>query len=155
MLVDFDTISDSSRIWIYASEIKLNRVAKDTILETLFSHLNSWEAHKQPLEASACILEDHFVVVAVDESNTSASGCSIDTLQRVIKDLETNLSISLMNRLNVYCKIDDTIKCIPSFQLKNNVSENTLFYDLTIANKSDLTNFLKPIKDGWCNTLVK
>ena len=60
-----------------------------------------------------------------------------------------------MNRSNVYCLIDDTIKCIPSFQLKNNVSENTLFYDLTIANKSDLTNFLKPIKDGWCNTLVK
>ena len=28
MLVDFDTISDSSRIWIYASEIKLNRVIK-------------------------------------------------------------------------------------------------------------------------------
>ncbi len=154
MLVDFDTIPDSSRIWIYASDLKLNQVTKDSILETLFSHLNLWEAHKQPLKASACILEDHFVVVAVDESNTSASGCSIDTLQRIIQDLESSLTISLMNRLNVYCQIDDTIKCIPSFQLKNNVSESTLFYDLTISYKSDLTHFLKPIKDGWCKTLI-
>tara|TARA_B100000963_G_scaffold111436_1_gene97028 strand:+ start:10733 stop:11197 length:465 start_codon:yes stop_codon:yes gene_type:complete len=154
MLVDFDTISDSSRIWIYASELKLNQATKDYILETLFSHLSAWEAHKQPLEAAASILEDHFVVVAVDELNTKASGCSIDTLQKIIQELETNLSISLMNRLNVYCQIDNTIKCIPSFQLKNNVYENTLFYDLTITKKSDLQNFLKPIKDGWCNTLI-
>ena len=98
--------------------------------------------------------EDHFVVVAVDESNTLASGCSIDALQRIIQDLEKDLSMSLMNRLNVYCQIDNSIKCIASSQLKNNVSENTLFYDFTISNKSDLTHFLKPIKDGWCNTLI-
>ena len=154
MLVDFDTISDSSRIWIYASELKLNQATKDYILEKLFSHLSSWEAHKQPLEAAASIFLDHFVVVAVDELNTKASGCSIDTLQKIIQELETNLSISLMNRLNVYCQIDNSIKCIASSELKNNVSENTLFYDLTISNKSDLTHFLKPIKDGWCNTLI-
>ena len=154
MLVDFDTISESSRIWIYASEFKLNQDNKDYILTKLFSHLRSWEAHKQPLKASATILENHFIVVAVDESNTLASGCSIDTLQRIIQDLEKDLSMSLMNRLNVYCQIDNSIKCIASSQLKNNVSENTLFYDLTISNKSDLTHFLKPIKDGWCNTLI-
>ena len=36
MLVDFDMISDSSRVWIYASEVKLNQDNQDYILKKLF-----------------------------------------------------------------------------------------------------------------------
>ena len=154
MLSDFHNLPDSSRIWMYASEKELTPEHQNYILSYINNHLKDWNAHKLPLTSSSIILENHFIVVAVDESNTLASGCSIDALQRIIQDLEKDLSLSLMNRLNVYCQIDNSIKCIASSKLKNNVSENTLFYDLTISNKSDLTHFLKPIKDGWCNTLI-
>ena len=62
--------------------------------------------------------------------------------------------MSLMNLLNVFCRIDDKVQCIPSFKLESIAEYDTLFYDLTIQNKSELHTYLKPISEGWCAYLV-
>ena len=154
MLVDFNTTADQSRIWIYAAEHKLTKDQENHILKAISTHLQNWEAHKVPLTAGVTILENRFIVVALDESENGASGCSIDTLQKLIQNLEKELSISLLNRLNVFCKIEDEILCIPSFKLSAVANKDTLFYDLTILTKSDLNTYLKPISEGWCAHLV-
>ena len=150
MLVNFNTIPEESRIWIYAADHKLTNDQENYILNHISDHLQNWEAHKVPLTAGVTILENRFIVVALDDSKNDASGCSIDTLQNTIQELENELSISLLNRLNVFCKIREEIKCIPTFRLKNEIDEDTLFYDLTIQKKSEIERWLKPIKDGWC-----
>ena len=154
MLVDFNTTADQSRIWIYAAEHKLTNDQENHILKPISDYLQNWEAHKVPLTAGVTILENRFIVVALDDSKNAASGCSIDTLQNTIQELENELSISLLNRLNVFCKIREEIKCIPTFRLKNEIDENTLFYDLTIHKKSEIESWLKPIKDGWCSSYL-
>ena len=154
MLVDFNTTSDQSRIWIYAAEHKLTNEQENNILKSISDYLQNWEAHKVPLTAGVTILENRFIVVALDDSKNDASGCSIDTLQNTIQELENELSISLLNRLNVFCKIREEIKCIPTFRLKNEIDEDTLFYDLTIQKKSEIESWLKPIKDGWCSSYL-
>ena len=154
MLVDFNTINDNSRIWIYSAEQKLTNDQEGYILNFISDHLKNWEAHKVTLTAGVTILENHFIIVALDESKNGASGCSIDTLQNKIQELEKELSVSLLNRLNVFCRINDEIQCVPLFQLDGIAKENTLFYDLTIKKKSDLHSYLKPISEGWCAHLV-
>jgi len=154
MLVDFNTIADNSRIWIYAAEKKLTSDKKTYIINYISDHLQNWNAHKVPLIAGVTILENYFIVIALDESENRASGCSIDLLQNMIQDLEKELSVSLLNRLNVFCRIDDKILCVPSFKLGCIAKDNTLFYDLTIQNKSDLHSYLKPISEGWCKNLL-
>ena len=154
MLSDFHSLPDSSRIWIYASEQFLTSKHQDLILDYISNHLRTWNAHKADLTAGVTILENYFIVVGLDESKNKASGCSIDTLQKTIQKLETKLSISLMNRLNVYYKIDGEIVCIPYHNLKGNVDSHTLFYDLTIQKKEELHTYLKSIKDGWCNRFL-
>ena len=154
MLVDFNTTADQSRIWIYAAEHKLTKDQESHILKHISDYLQNWEAHKVPLTAGVTILENRFIVVALDDSKNAASGCSIDTLQNTIQELENELSISLLNRLNVFCKIREEIKCIPTFRLKNEIDEDTLFYDLTIQKKSKIESWLKPIKDGWCSRFL-
>ena len=154
MLVEFDILPKESRLWIYASEHKLTDKQQDYILNTLNDHIRGWEAHKISLTAGIKIIANHFIIVALDESENKASGCSIDTLQNKIQHIENKLSISLLNRLNIFCLLDDDIVCIPSFNLKNNVSKDTLFYDLTIKSKSQIHSFLKPISEGWCAKLV-
>ena len=154
MLVDFNTTDEQSRIWIYAAEQKLTNKQENYILESISDHLNNWEAHKMPLTAGVTILESHFIVVVLDDSKNGASGCSIDTLQNRIQEIEKELSVSLLNRLNIFCKIDDTIKCIPTTKLAGNANQETLFYDLTIQKKSELANWLKSIKEGWCSSFL-
>ena len=154
MLVNFNTIPEESRIWIYAAEQKLTNEQESCILQSISDHLKNWESHKVPLRAGVTILENYFIVVALDETKNGASGCSIDTLQNKIQNLEKDLSISLMNRLNVLCRIDDKIHCISMSKLAEDANKETLFYDLTIQKKSELSNWLKPINDGWCREYI-
>jgi hypothetical protein len=154
MLVDFNTTAGQSRIWIYAAEQKLTNNQENYILKSISNHLNNWEAHKVPLLAGVTILENHFIIIALDETKNGASGCSIDTLQNKIQEIEKELSVSLLNRLNVFCRIDDEIHCIPTAKLAENANKETLFYDLTIQKKSELSNWLKPIEEGWCATII-
>ena len=154
MLVDFDILPEESRIWLYAAENALIKDHQNYILKVVSEDLKGWNAHQQPLTAGVTILENYFIVVALDESKNGASGCSIDTLQKTIQELEKELSISLMNRLNVFCKIEGEIVCVPSFKLGSIVNASTPFYDLTIQNKSELHSYFKPISEGWCAHLV-
>ena len=154
MLVDFNTTSDQSRIWIYAAEHKLTNDQENHILKSISDYLQNWEAHKVPLTAGVTILENHFIIIALDETKNGASGCSIDTLQNKIQEIEKELSVSLMNRLNIFCRIGDEIECTPTLKLAENTNKETLFYDLTIQKKSELSNWLKPIEQGWCSNLL-
>ena len=155
MLTDFHTLSEESRIWIYAAEKALSQDQQNYIINGISEKLKDWNAHKKPLTAGVKILENHFIVIALDESKNGASGCSIDTLQNTIQNIEKELSIPLMNRLNVFCKIEEEIVCIPSFKLGSIAKSDTFFYDLTILKKSDLISYLKPIYEGWCFHLLK
>jgi hypothetical protein len=154
MLADFHGLPEESRIWLYACEKALTQSQQDYILNIISEELKGWNAHQQPLTAGVTILENHFIVVSLDENKNGASGCSIDTLQNTIQKIEKELTFSLMNRLNVFCKIEDEIMCIPSFKLGSVADKDTLFYDLTILTKIDLNTYLKPIREGWCAYLV-
>jgi hypothetical protein len=154
MLADFHTLPEQARIWVYASEKALTQNQQAYILNHISKHLKGWNAHKEPLTAGVTILENHFIIVGLDEDKNGASGCSIDTLQNTIQKIEKQLTLSLMNRLDVFYKIEDEILCIPSFKLESVADKDTLFYDLTILTKSDLNTYLKPISEGWCGHLV-
>ena len=154
MLTDFHTLPEQARIWVYASEKALTQNHQAYILNHISKHLKGWNAHKEPLTAGVTILENHFIVVGLDENKNGASGCSIDILQKTIQEIEKELTLSLMNRLNVFCKIEQEIHCISSFKLSTVANKDTLFYDLTILAKSDLNTYLKPIYEGWCAHMV-
>tara|TARA_B100000767_G_C19518339_1_gene431363 strand:+ start:219 stop:683 length:465 start_codon:yes stop_codon:yes gene_type:complete len=154
MFADFHNLPEESRIWLYASESALSKYQQNYIINLISEDLKGWNAHKQPLTAGVIILENHFIVIALDESKNKASGCSIDSLQNTIKKIEQDLSVPLMNRLNVFCEIEGHIVCIPSFKLKSIANSDTNFYDLTVLKKSDLKTYLKPIYEGWCAYLV-
>ena len=155
MLVEFENISDDSRIWIYASPIFLDNENQSYISKLLSNYIDSWQAHQVSLTASLTILENHFIVIALDENIAGASGCSIDALQHKIQEIEHYLAVSLTNRLNIFCQIENKIQCLPSSELSKFANKETLFYDLTIQKKSDLNSYLKPIKEGWCSRLLK
>ena len=59
-------------------------------------------------------------------------------------------------RMNIFVKVDNKIECIHSSNIGtfNGISEETLFFNLNISNKKDLSNWLIPIKDGWCKRFL-
>ena len=154
MLANFHTLPEESRIWLYAAENALSKDQKNYILNVISEDLKVWNAHKKPLTAGVTILENHFIVIALDESKNKASGCSIDTLQKTIQKIEKKLSIPFMNRLNIFCEIEGRLVCVPSFKLGSIANSETPFYDLTILKKSEIATYLKPVGEGWCAHLL-
>ena len=155
MLIDFQDISEDSRLWVYGSERILSAKEQSDIIETIGEYLKTWEYHNNPLTGSVTVLESHFIIVALDDSEFGVGGCSIDSLQRIIQELATKINVSLLNRLNIFCRLEDDIQCIQSDKLNTIANSSTLFYDLTIQYKHQLSSYLKPIAKGWCANLVE
>ena len=68
MLSDFHTLPEESRIWLYAAENALTKDQQNYILKVVSEDLKGWNAHQQPLTAGVTILENHFILIAWDES---------------------------------------------------------------------------------------
>lgn len=151
MIVNFDILPETSRLWIYASETKFNKDQQIIIKKDITIFLDNWKHHNKKILSSFKIIENQFLIIAVDESQNKLGGCSLDSLQRLIQELERKIDTLLLNRLNVFCRVGDLIKCYSSLELNKYVNRDTFFYDLTIQKKGDLSNWIKPIRDGWCS----
>ena len=79
-LAPLASLPGESRVWCFGAS---ERPADETLEElraTMEEFLESWTAHRANLRAGFDWLHDRFLVVAVDESDVAASGCSIDAL---------------------------------------------------------------------------
>jgi len=97
----FPQLPASSKVWIYQSQTEIALELQSEIQTKLNLFISGWAAHGEELFGDATILENYFIVLAVDESKIKASGCSIDTSVHFMKQLENNFQLDLFDRLNV------------------------------------------------------
>ena len=88
MFLPFENISSESRIWIFSSSIKISEDSQKDISERIIKFLNSWKHHGVDLPCSFKILDAFFIIIALDQSNNSAGGCSIDQMFNCISDID-------------------------------------------------------------------
>jgi len=145
-----------NRVWAYIISKKLNQAETDAIKSEGKDFVNAWTAHDQKLTASFEIFGQRIILVKVNEDVHSASGCSIDKLTRFIKDLEKKYSIELMNRFLVAYKKDTSLEVAHSSKIKellaqNYITENTIVFNTSLSNSSELESWEQPLKNTWLN----
>lgn len=123
----FETLPDSSRIWIYQNQEPISTEDQVLIQEKLTDFVSGWAAHKVQLYGAAAILEDYFIVLAVDETKTAASGCSIDSSVHFIKELAKEFNLRLFDRLNVLIELDGKKKIVHFSEV--NQYKGAIFFD--------------------------
>jgi hypothetical protein len=155
MYVPFNSLPDTSRLWVYQADKPFDNEQKAIIKEVLTVFTTNWEVHGKPMRGSYDILDNYFVILAADESFNSASGCSIDDSVRVIRALGERLSVDFFNRNNVFFRLSDDVAIVPLAEVKKRIElksldENSLFFNTLIKVKSDLTDqWLIPISVSW------
>jgi hypothetical protein len=155
MYAPFDTLADSARIWIYQSGRKFTHTEKSTISEVLSTFTHAWVAHGNPLKTSFTILQDQFIVLAADENFNEASGCSIDSSVRVIRQIDQQFSLNLFDRTKVAFLIRDQIEILPLNELPAALSrrqwnQKTLVFNNVVETKGDLkTNWIVQADQTW------
>ncbi len=98
----FERLPDQARLWVFGSEHPLSGPARAALLARVDGFLSRWKAHGSPLAAGRAWLHDRFLAVAVDESVTPPSGCSIDALVHMLKELEAEIGSRLVDNAPVY-----------------------------------------------------
>ncbi len=144
MIATFDTLPDTSRIWIYQSPRPFAEEEKDFISSKLQEFMNQWNSHGKDLTGQFEIRDDQFIVIAVDEEMAGASGCSIDSSVNTIKSIGSELRIDLLDKSTVSFK-EDSIQSVPFQKVKGLVEEGiikpqTLIYDLSITSLGSYRN---------------
>ena len=160
MIVDFKTMPDDSRIWIYQSNRDFNESEIGIINDKTTSFLDNWQAHGKDLECSYSIIDKRFIIIAVNESFNPIGGCSIDFSLQLIKDISNTIGIDLLNRLVVNLKIDNRLESLSLGDLKNKIkdgdfSPETIIFNTAINSKSELlNNFEIDVKSSWLSKFI-
>ena len=155
-------LPDNSRVWVYQSDVEFSADQLKIVAEKLNWFINEWAAHGTQLNAAAEIFHNRFIVLFVDESGQNATGCSIDKSVAFIKSIEKELSIELMNRLNIAYELNGVIFSakMADFQAKIKegiITSDTIVFNNLVQNKSEFISKWKvPVKESWHqNLLVK
>ena len=157
MIVDFDVISEESRIWIYQSNRTLSPAEIIKIEAKIKDFLISWTAHGSDLQASFLIKYNRFIVISLNESFNIATGCSIDSSVRFIQELEKLYDVSLLDKMNVSYRHGEFIAYKPLIEFKKmiknrSISKKTTVFNNLINSKSEfLNNWEVPIEESWHN----
>lgn len=101
-LVAFSSMPDGARVWVFGSAEGLSGESEATLLAAVDEYLGDWRAHGSPLTVAREWRDGRFLAIAVDQRDENASGCSLDALFRVLRDLEPRIGTSLLGNSRVY-----------------------------------------------------
>jgi len=147
MLIPFEEMPKSSRIWIYQSDRKLSDDELTIADEALNEFVTNWAAHSTPLKASYLTKYNRFIVLAVDQEYHAASGCSIDASVRVIQDLEQKFNVDLLDKMNVTYKTGEFIAHKSLIDFKKMAKEKAVNANTIVFN--NLVNTIEEFEEFW------
>ncbi|SHI87119.1 hypothetical protein [Algibacter luteus] len=161
MLVEFNTLPEESRVWIYQA----NRSFSESELEEIKAKLNifieNWTAHGSDLQAGYLIKYKRFIVIGLNQNLNNATGCSIDASVHFIQQLEKDYNVDLMDKMNVSYKQGEFIahKSLTDFRKMAKdkaVSKNTIVFNNLVNTVAEFNeNWEVPASESWHARFLK
>ncbi len=160
MLVDFNTLQEESRVWIYQANRSLTPEEIEEIRGKLDVFIENWTAHGSDLQAGYLIKYKRFIVIGLNQNLNAATGCSIDASVHFIQQLEKDYNVDLMDKMNVSYKQGDFIayKSLVDFKKMAKdraVSKNTIVFNNLVTNIAEFNdNWEVPASESWHNRFL-
>lgn len=136
-----------SRLWIYQSDREISDGESTEMLEQLNNFISNWAAHGAQLAASCELRYGYFLILAVDELQAKATGCSIDSSVHFIQQLGNQFGIDFFNRLNVAFKSGDGIQLMKMFDFEEGLQNGSIPEDTIVFN--NLIQTMGEFQNQW------
>jgi hypothetical protein len=114
----FKAFPENARVWIYQTDRPLGENDKTFLNSKVIEFVAKWSAHGSKLMADSTFVGDYFLLFVVDEKKAAASGCSIDSSVKFVKELGVEMDINFFNRMKLVVKQDSEVKQIDYSDLK-------------------------------------
>lgn len=161
MTDDPTTLPAHARVWVYAADRALNDEEAKCTVDAVRAFVAGWAAHGNQLLADARLLHQRFLMIAVDEQQAGASGCSIDASVHFVKSLGAQLGVDFFNRMVFhYRNASGDIVTLPRAEFKQAYSDglitgSTFVFDPLVKTLGELAdNFEKPLAQSWHRRMV-
>ena len=160
MLVDFSTLSEEAKVWIYPSNRKFYPQEIDGLKQKLNAFIEAWKQDDENFKASVEVKYKRFIIFSVDE-NSDLSNTDVDAKVSFVLQLQQDYDIELLDRMNVCFKQGEytQYKELKDFKklIKNKaVTGKTIVFDNLIETKYEFENYWEvPITESWYNRFLK
>ena len=155
MFTEYKNLPNNARVWIYQSDREFTSEEIEIVSVKAVDFINQWTRHGDDLKGSFTFKYNQFLVLAVDESFNTVSGCSIDSSVRFIQTLEKELQLELMNKMNVTFKDNEHINLVTladfqRYAKEQKVTLGTIVFNNMVATKEDFENKWEvPARESW------
>ncbi|WP_298780798.1 ABC transporter ATPase [uncultured Polaribacter sp.] len=155
MFTEYKNLPNNSRVWIYQSDREFNQEEIEFITEKSKDFINQWTRHGDDLKGSFTIKYNQFLVLAVDESFNNVSGCSIDSSVRFVQQLQNELQLDLMDKMNITFKDNEHINLVKltdfqKFVKEKKITQETIVFNNMVNTKEDFeNNWEVPAAKSW------
>lgn len=161
MLVDYDSISDDAKVWIYPSSRKFYPAEINDVQQQLKNFVETWKVEDDTFKASYQLLYNRFIILVADTIENPLTNKDIDASVSFIISLQQKYEVQLLDKMNVCFKQGEFVqyKELKDFKnlLKNKaITGKTIVFDNLITNNYEFKNFWEtPIEDSWYNRYLK
>ncbi len=159
--MELNALSPAARVWIYTATRPLTATEAAKALAESQTFVKYWTAHNQQLQAAAALLHHRFLVLAVEEAQAGASGCSIDKSLQFVQALSQSIGVDFLNRmLFSYQAADGSVHTLSreAFQAlyaEGSINGQTLVFDPLVKSLGELhTAFSKPLASSWHSRML-
>jgi len=149
-------LPDAARLWAFGADRQIREEEHDRLIETTRSFVERWAAHGEALAAAFELLHGRFLLVAVDENQGAASGCSIDALVGHVRELERELDVTLVDASPIWFRDGTGIRSVGRAEFRalaesGEVDGRTPVFDLTVQRVGELRagGWELPAGDSW------
>jgi hypothetical protein len=139
----FPNVPEGARLWVFALARELSPAESALVTRELDAFLAEWKSHGTPVRGSYAVVENRFVLIAgyVDDG---VSGCSTDSMVRVMKALRQEHSIDGFDRTLVFFRDETgTAQAVSRGEFQKMVEagavgDDTVVFDPTVQTVGDL-----------------
>lgn len=161
MLVDFKTLPETSRVWIYQANRSFTEAELEDIKSRLDIFIENWTAHGSDLQAGYIIKYKRFIILGLNQNLNKATGCSIDASVHFIQQLEKDYNVDLMDKMNVSYKqgafvAHKTLSDFRKMAKDKAVSKKTIVFNNLVSTIAEFNeNWEVPASESWHARFLK
>ena len=150
MRVDIDQLSNNAHIWIFGISPALDAQKEEVLLRHVDRFLDGWAAHGVPIAGARELREGSFLVVAADEK-CEKSGCSIDRMFGLLRQLEQELDVRILDSSRIFLRDGDAVRVVPRSEFRTAATRDTPVFDVTVERLGEVRSgtWLRRAADSW------
>jgi hypothetical protein len=92
------------RVWVFIGKRALDATETAWANEQLSAFTQTWQTHGKAMNATGFVFADHALVIVANEEGVQASGCYMDKINHLVRQMGSELGVDFFARMNTLVK---------------------------------------------------